>query len=224
MSSRLIITTLALLSWLPLASAAPRTAVGALALRAAPVGGKVFMTRDEALELAFPKCEITRGTSFLSEAEQARVAKLSGVDFESAIVHPYVATLKGKLVGTAYFDTHRVRTLRETLMVVVGPDDKLIRVELLSFAEPRDYIPRESWYAQFKGLPLDEELQLKQKVKAVTGATLTARATTSSARRMLALHKTLAAIERERLEAERKKREAEQRKRGEGPKPNGIES
>ncbi len=220
MSSKRLLAALALSLSPLLADAAPRTAPGALALRAAPVDGKVFMTRDEALELAFPKCEITRGTSFLSEEEQQRVAKLGGVDFDSGIVHPYVASKDGKLVGTAYFDTHRVRTLRETLMVVVAPDDTLVRVEVLSFAEPRDYIPRDTWYAQFKGLGLDEELNLKRKVKAVTGATLTAKATTSSARRMLALHKTLAALEREREEAERKKRE--EREKGDGPKPPGV--
>lgn len=176
--------------------------------------GKVFLTVDEALELAFPKCEVKRGTKYLSEADQQAVAKLSKVEFESSVVYPYVAIKAGKLVGTAYFDTHRVRTMRETLMIVVAPDNSVKRLEVLSFAEPQDYIPRDSWYAQFPGCKLDDELSLKRKIKTVTGATLTARATTTSARRVLALHQTLAAIEKKKADEARKRKEA-RRKKGE---------
>jgi hypothetical protein len=180
--------------------------------RASLVGGKVFLTVDEALELAFPECEIEHGTEFLPDEVKKRVAKLAKGEFEDGIVHPYVARKEGEVVGTAYFDTHRVRTLRETMMFVVDSEGKLARVELLSFGEPLDYIPRDAWYGQFLGRPLDDELNLKRAIRPVTGATLTARATTDAARRTLALHQVLAE-----LEAERKKRE-EERKRKEQEK------
>ena len=54
--------------------------------------------------------------------------------------------------------------------------------------EPEEYLPRPSWYAQFIGKRLDDDLRLKRGIKGVTGATLTARATTDAARRLLALH------------------------------------
>ena len=155
---------------------------------ARPVKGKTFLTREEALKLAFPGCEIERSTAFLDKDEQKAVAKLAGGEFKSAVVYPYRATKKGKLVGVAYFDTHRVRTLRETLMVSVAPDSSIARVELLSFAEPTDYIPRGKWYEQFKGRKLDADLSLKRKIHGVTGATLTAQSSTRCARRVLALH------------------------------------
>ena len=62
------------------------------------------------------------------------------------------------------------------------------------FAEPKDYLPRAKWYAQFVGCKLDGRLRLKRGIKGVTGATLTARATTGAARRMLALHQVLEEI------------------------------
>ncbi|MCB9916483.1 MAG: FMN-binding protein [Planctomycetes bacterium] len=167
-----------------------------------PVGSTVLLTRDEALALAFPECEVTRGTRYLSEADRASVTALAGTSFDAAVVNPYVATKAGALVGTAYFDVHKVRTLRETLMVVVGADGKLARVEVLSFGEPREYLPRAKWYGQFAGRALDDELRLKRAIRPVSGATLTASATTDCARRVLALHQTLARLEREAREAE----------------------
>ncbi len=155
--------------------------------------GKVFLTQDEALKLAFPKCEIERKTRFLSEEERKQASKLAGkgVDVESRVVYVYEARRDGKLVGTAYFDAHVVRSLREVVMFVVGPERTIQRFELLSFAEPLDYVPRTKWYAQFVGKKLDSKLSLKGDIKGVTGATLTATATTKAARRTLALHEVL---------------------------------
>jgi hypothetical protein len=104
-----------------------------------------------------------------------------------------VARKDGAVVGTAYLDVHRVRTLKEALMVVVGSDHRVRRIEILAFAEPADYLPRGSWYAQFVGRRLDGELNLKHGIRGITGATLTARATTSAVRRVLALHEVLGA-------------------------------
>ncbi len=170
----------------PLGPPAPAAARAARAARA-----KVYLTVDQALELAFPDAVVTRGTAILSEAEKARATKLAGHEVESALAFPYIATRDGKTLGTAYFDNHRVRTLRETLMIIVDPAGRIARLEMLSFGEPTDYIPRDSWYAQFLKAKLDDELQLKRGIKGVTGATLTARATTDAARRVLALHQVL---------------------------------
>jgi hypothetical protein len=121
----------------------------------------------------------------------AEAARLSGGPRPSALAAAYVASKDGKLVGTAYFDTHLVRTLAETLMVVVSPAGTIARIEVLSFSEPEEYLPREHWYAQFPGKALDDELSTKRGIRAVSGATLTARATTEAARRVLALHQVV---------------------------------
>ena len=167
-------------------SAAPTSAC------AATVKRQVYLTVEEALELAFPKAKVERTTVYLTKAQRKRVSELAGTDLESSIAYPYVARdAKGQYLGTAYFETHRVRSLDETVMAVVNPRGRVARVELLAFGEPPDYVPRESWYAQFKGHGLDEDLNLNRGIRNVTGATLTARATTRSARRLLALHQVL---------------------------------
>jgi FMN-binding domain len=165
---------------------------GALGLGlGAPAAARVFLTVDEALALAFPGAAVERRTAYLTADELAAARRLAGVEVASALVHPYVATSGGAEVGTAYFDTHRVRTLPETLMVVVDPQGKLVRVEVLSFDEPADYLPPKPWYAQFDGHRLTEGLALEREVRGVSGASLSARATTEAVRRVLAIDAVL---------------------------------
>ena len=167
----------ALLCWLPLSTA---------------VAGKGLVTGDEALRLAFPHCTITRHTIFLTEDELARAQQLAGEAIPSAVVHPYVAAGDSAEAGTAYFDTHRVRTLPETLLIVVDGDGSVRRVEVLAFDEPPTYLAREPWLAQFEGQALDSQLALKRDIRTLAGATLTARATLAAVRRVLAVHRVIA--------------------------------
>jgi FMN-binding domain len=161
-------------------------------LAAARAGAKVFLTQEEALKLAFPGAAIERRNAFLTPEQQKAARKLSGdEELPSALVSYYTGTKDGRLLGTAYFDTHIVRTMPETIMVVVGPAGAIARIEVLSFSEPEEYLPKAHWYEQFQGKPLDDELSMKRGIRAVTGATLTARATTEAARRVLALHEVL---------------------------------
>jgi hypothetical protein len=207
-------TLLALLALAP--SAAAGGALTSLVAAAPAPAGKVFMDRDEALELAFPGCAVERTTVYLDEEQVERIEALSKVEFEGSILYPYRALREGEVVGTAYFDTHRVRSKRETLMVVVGADGSVGRVEVLAFGEPVDYIPRDRWYGQFDGRPLDEDLTLGRKIRGVTGATLTAVATTECARRVLASHQVVTEAERRRREEEERRRR-EKEKQGDGP-------
>ncbi len=150
--------------------------------------GKVYLTLEEALQLAFPECEIEHTTIFLTKEQRKEANRLAKLDVETSLVHVYSATREGQLVGRAYFDAHKVRTLKQAIMIVVDLRDRIQRLELLAFAEPDEYVPNASWYAQFKGRKLDEDLSLDRGIRGVTGATLTAHATTNAARRILALH------------------------------------
>jgi len=161
-------------------------------LLSAPAAAKVYLTREEALRLAFPGATVERKTAFLTPEQQKQAQKLSGDEsLPGALVTYYEATKDGKAAGTAYFDVHVVRTMPETVMIAVDPAGAIARIEVLSFSEPEEYLPRAQWYAQFTGKPLNDELSMKRAIHPVTGATLTARATTDAARRVLALHRIL---------------------------------
>jgi hypothetical protein len=118
-----------------------------LLLLAAGAGdAKVFLSVDEAVKLAFPGCEIAKRNAFLTPEQVRRARELSQGEVPSALITYYVATRGGQIAGTAYFDTHRVRTLPETLMVVVDPQGRVGRIEVISFREPEEYMPRGPWY------------------------------------------------------------------------------
>lgn len=170
-----------------------RGALGTAALlAAAALSAKVFLTQEEALRLAFPGATVAHRTAFLTPEQRAAAQKLSGdADLPAALVNSYVATKDGAEIGTAYFDAHLVRTMPETIMVVVDPAGAIVRIEVLSFLEPEEYLPRARWYEQFAGKTLTDELSTKRGVHPVTGATLTVRATTDAARRVLAVHRVL---------------------------------
>ncbi len=163
----------------------------ALAFPGAADGAGSRLSREEALALAFPGATIERRTIYLDEAQLARAAELTGQPIASALVVAYEATGAGRRVGTAYFDSHAVRTLPETLMVALDAEGKVRRVEVLAFDEPAEYLPRPAWYEQFTGRELTPELALKRGIRGVTGASLTARATTEAVRRVLAVHRVV---------------------------------
>ena len=148
----------------------------------------VYLTVGEALEMAFPECEIVRQTIYLTEKQQTDAAGLARTELNSAIIYPYVAVKEGRIAGVAYFDRHIVRTLDETIMVAIDPDDRVSRVELLVFNEPPEYIPPDAWYRLFPGQQLDDRLAVNRGIRGILGATLTTRSTTDAVRRMLAIH------------------------------------
>ncbi len=151
------------------------------------------MTQQQALAGAFPAgTKVTRQALFLSP-EQARAAqKESGIEFSDRMIVRYAGTsAAGAVLGYAYFDTHQVRTLPETVMVVVGADGKVQKIDILSFDEPPDYLPKQRWIDQFRGRRLDDDLSLKRAIRPITGASLTGRAIVNASRKVLALHHVL---------------------------------
>lgn len=181
--------------------AAPPIAVLLMLLGAGQAHGQaVRLTQDEALRLAFPPpAVIERRTAYLTDADLARVAEAAGADAraETAVVTYYTANRGDSVVGAAYFDAHRVRSLREVLMVVVTPESRVRRIEVLKFEEPPQYLAPDGWLRQFAGRGLDDELRLSGDIALLSGATLTARATVRAARRALALHAVIAPFGRD---------------------------
>ncbi len=148
-------------------------------------------TTQQALALALPGAEWTRKEYWLTEPQAQQVQELAGTALAGLWQVSYEARGGGQLLGVAYLDTHRVRTLPETTLVVITPDGRIQRVEVLAFREPQEYLAREAWVRQFDGKRLDAQLSLKGAIRPLSGSTLTAHALTDAARRMLALHQVL---------------------------------
>ena len=172
---------------LPFVSAAALLPLLALAAPSPALSG-VFHSRESALRLAFPDADRIEAVDlFLSEAEAAAVERTGRVPVESRLVTLYVGHRGEEVCGYAFLDTHPVRTLPETLLLVLDPQGRVSGTHLLAFHEPPEYAPPERWLARFLGRDLDADLWTRRDVDALSGATLTAGAVTATVRRLLAV-------------------------------------
>ena len=161
---------------------------------ATPSAGAVFHSRNEALALAFPNAErIERKTFALTEAQAAAVAAQSRGPLESRLVTFYVAVGSDGPTGYAVIDVHRVRSLNEALMVVLGKDGRVRSLRLLAFHEPPEYKTPERWLQQFEGRTTRDPLRVRGEIHGIAGATLSTRAVALAVRRSLALWEVLIA-------------------------------
>jgi hypothetical protein len=155
----------------------------AAALVALAAHARVFMTQQQALAIAFPGAKPVREVVYLTPEQLAAAKKASGAELADRMVVRYTTS-----AGFAYFDTHRVRTLSETVMVVIAPDGRISRIEILSFDEPPEYLAKPRWIDQLKGRKLDDELSLKRGIRPLGGASLSGKAILDASRKILAIH------------------------------------
>lgn len=155
-------------------------------LLAAHSAAEVFYAKDEALALAFPgNTAVEARTAFLTTEQIAAVERRTGTGLDSELFHYYVGRRDGVVTGYAVIETHVVRTLPETFLVVLTPEGVVARVTLLAFYEPREYMPSERWISQFAGRGGDDGWRLGRDIHGISGATLTATAVPRALQKIL---------------------------------------
>lgn len=153
---------------------------------------KVFFSRTEALELAFPGADrVEAETYVLTDGEATAIEELSRTPLDSKLVEIYTGFRGDEVTGYAVIDIHNVRTLPEAFIVVLTPKGLVEKLRVLAFHEPLDYLPSDRWYSQFDSKSLSEPLRVGGDVHGVVGATLSARATARGVRRVLAYYRVL---------------------------------
>jgi len=178
--------------WCSRSAAAGLLAAFAIAAGSVPAAAKVFHSRSEALELAFPDADRIEDESILlGDAQAAEVEQLARSRLESRLVRVYRGYREGALLGVAFIDVHTVRTLPEAFLVVLSPEGDVRMLRVLAFHEPLEYMPSARWYRQFEEAGPSAPLRLGRDVHGIVGATLSARATTDGVRRALALYQVV---------------------------------
>ncbi|UCH84064.1 MAG: FMN-binding protein [Candidatus Latescibacterota bacterium] len=152
-----------------------------------PVLAEVFHSKESALRLAFPDADtVDKREIFLSSEQVEEVERLARVQVPSRLVTVYIGRKSGSPLGYAFIETHQVRTLPETILIVLEPDGRVRDIYMLAFHEPPEYGPPDRWLGQFQGRLLDDDLSLRGEVAGIAGATLTATAITAALRKTLA--------------------------------------
>jgi len=158
-------------------------------LLAGGVHAKVFHSRSEAVELAFPDADrVDDETLLLDDAQAAQVEKRSRASLESRIVRVYRGYQGDLLLGYAFIDIHKVRTMPEAFLVVLSPAGVVRSLRVLAFHEPLEYMPTGRWYEEFVGKTGADPLRVGDDIHGIVGATLSTRATSEGVRRALALY------------------------------------
>ena len=153
---------------------------------------KVFYAKDEALRLAFPDAEHVEARDFFLTADQrAAIEDRAKSKLDSDLLTVYIGQRAGVVQGYAVLDTHTVRTLPETFLIVLSPQGAVTATHLLAFYEPLEYSPPVRWLGQFDHATLTDELRVGRGIVAITGSTLTSEAVTGSVRRALAIYDVL---------------------------------
>ncbi len=129
--------------------------------------GKTFFTKQEALQEVWGESEIT-------------VEQISD--------HTFYKSLDSKDHSSACFNTQRVRSKGQTIMLHIADDGTIVDLLVCKFNEPIRYKAPPVFYQQFIGKKLDDDLRLKRGIDGVSGATLTSRATVKSVREILTAH------------------------------------
>lgn len=159
---------------------------------AGPAEAKVFLSRSEALDWAFPDADRVEPRRFVLTDEQAEaIEKRAHSKLSSRIVTFYTGYQGETVLGHAVIDQHLVRTLPEAFLVVLSPDGRVRRLRVLAFHEPLEYKPNDRFLAQFEGKDGGEPLRLRREVHGIAGATLSSQAVTGGVRRAIAMHEIL---------------------------------
>ncbi|MBI2620371.1 MAG: FMN-binding protein [Ignavibacteriales bacterium] len=151
---------------------------------------QVYLTKEAALETYFSGLRVERRTVFLTESQTGTIQKAAKAHVPSRIITYYVARNSEGTRGYAFFDTHIVRTMPATVMIVLNPDSTVRAVEVLAFYEPEDYRPPKRWLDLFEGKSLESDLWLKRGIHNIIGATLSAQSITDAVRVTLAVFRT----------------------------------
>lgn len=163
--------------------------LAALLIAVTTAEAKVFYSREGALKEAFPTASAVQTRQlFLSPGDIGTVERLSGATPSERLVHYYAGYAGNVLVGYAFIDTHTVRSMPETFMLVVSPEGKILANIVLAFHEPQEFLPNEHWLKTFVGKRLSAHLRLHAEIDGITGATLSTATHTAAVRKILAIH------------------------------------
>lgn len=149
---------------------------------------RVFISKDEALKLAFPDSDtIEKQSLFLSKTDVESIEKLGRSKLDSRLFLFYVGMKNGEAIGYAAIDTHTVRTKSQTILVVINPDGSLNYTEILAFFEPLEYKPTESWIDLFKDKKITNGIKIGYDIPNISGATLSSNSTANAVKKILAV-------------------------------------
>ena len=149
---------------------------------------KVLIRPDEAMRTHFgDKIEVSKKNILLVDKDIKIAQKLAKRKIKDRIFRIFIAKKDNKVLGYGVIHTSKVRTKDETALYLIAIDGKLKAIEIIAFYEPPEYLPPKRWLKQFNSATTSNKLKLSQDINSISGATLSARAITDSAKIALSI-------------------------------------
>lgn len=154
----------------------------------ADLRGITYMTREEALEIAFPGADsVGRKIEVITQAKRERIESLSGKVKVPAVFSYYAGFKEGKVMGYAVIEDVIGKSEPITFMVLADPGLSVHSVEILAYREPQGgEIRQEGFRRQFVGKSVRDPLRLDSDIRNVSGATISCRSLTDGVRAIMA--------------------------------------
>jgi Na+-translocating ferredoxin:NAD+ oxidoreductase RnfG subunit len=151
---------------------------------------QVFLTKKQALEIAFPDADkVKRVKKWLTDEQKESIGELCFQKIEANRMSFYAGMRDGVPIGYALFDHEIGKSYPISYMVVLNLDGTVRDVEILVYREPRGWEVRyPSFMDQFTGTTADTDFR---NINTITGATLSVRAMVKGVSRASAAYKVL---------------------------------
>ena len=130
---------------------------------------------------------VEKKSLILTKDEAKAIQKRAEAKLNSKIVRLYKVQEANKTVGYAVLLKRKVRTKKTAVLYMVDNNQTIKSIEIVSFKEPLEYKPNESWQEVFKGKTSADTLISGKDVPTISGATMSARSITDMARIALAI-------------------------------------
>ncbi len=151
---------------------------------------QVFLTKKEALDLAFPGAdEILKKKYWLKDEHREAIGKLCQQKIDDRRITYYIGKKAGNIMGYMVID-HRIgKNYPITYMVVINPDGTVRDVEIMVYREPHGWEVRfETFMRQFFGKNVDSDFN---DITSITGATLSVNSMRASVYKAVSAFKVL---------------------------------
>ncbi len=132
--------------------------------------------------------ELVQDKIILSKDELLSIKKIAKVPVKSKLYRYYKVNRGDEVVAYVILISQRVRTKKATVLYLIK-DDKIKLIEILTFLEPREYIPNSTWISQFDDKNISSPFKVREDIQTITGATMSAKSITDGARVAIALYR-----------------------------------
>ena len=151
---------------------------------------QVYLTKKQALEIAFPGAEkIDKERQWLTDEQKLAIEKIALMKIEENRFTYYVGKKADKPTGYMVIDHIIGKSFPITFMTVLNVDGTVRDVEIMIYREPRGWEVRyPTFMSQFFGRNAQSDFR---EINSITGATLSVRAITKGVKKAVAAYQVL---------------------------------